>query len=151
MSKPTVSNPEINHVTVYWGESWAACAEIDEYALRMENNPIHERSERDPRRQAMLRQIVVDLLEVHANELTYRTPATWWQMFKRDRFPLWALRRWPVQEHIERVVIKDLFPFPTVKYPPPELGPEIRIVRMERIPFSNSNPVRRKPDGSNPC
>ena len=26
-------------------------------------------------------------------------PASWWQHFKRDCFPQWALKRWPVRYH----------------------------------------------------
>ena len=130
----------IEHVTVRWSESWCSATEIERRAaLMMKNNPVQSEVLEDVTDFNMVKRVVVTLLEHQAHELVYRTPASWWQMFKRDRFPKWALRHWPVQEHIERVIIKDLFPFPTVKYPPPELGPEIRIVRMERIPFLKPN------------
>ena len=35
-------------------------------------------------------------VEVTATACVY-TPASWWQHFKQDCFPAWALRLWPVQ------------------------------------------------------
>lgn len=29
--------------------------------------------------------------------VTHQVPASWWQYFKQDRFPLWAKKRWPVR------------------------------------------------------
>lgn len=31
------------------------------------------------------------------NEDFFSVPETWWQHFKKDVFPAWALRRWPVR------------------------------------------------------
>lgn len=34
------------------------------------------------------------------------TPTSWWQHFKQDYFPRWALRRWPVRYNKAEVFIK---------------------------------------------
>ena len=39
-------------------------------------------------------------------EFEYKIPATWWQQFKREKFPLsWKLR-WPVKYKTEKEVVK---------------------------------------------
>lgn len=45
-------------------------------------------------------------------------PSSWWQHFKRDHFPAWALKRWPVKydEHWAHQTL------PALKLPEPELG-----------------------------
>jgi hypothetical protein len=52
-------------------------------------------------------------------------PATWWQAFKSQYFPAWALRRWPVRLHTSSETQTKRFKFKTVallpnfRYDPP--------------------------------
>lgn len=47
-----------------------------------------------------------------------KVPSSWWQHFKRDHFPAWALKRWPVKYdlHWAHQIL------PAVRLPEPELG-----------------------------
>ena len=39
-----------------------------------------------------------------------RYPADWWQAFKNHWFPTWALQRWPVEYHTERLEAWEVYP-----------------------------------------
>jgi hypothetical protein len=53
--------------------------------------------------------------------LAVHYPLTWWQHFKQDCFPNWALRRWPVLKKMETktFTFKTVALFPDFKYSVP--------------------------------
>jgi hypothetical protein len=52
------------------------------------------------------------------DELVVRTPADWWQHFKKRWYPEWVKARWPIVYDIQ--VYKALAYLPTLRVPRPE-------------------------------
>jgi len=42
-------------------------------------------------------------------QVIYRVPASWWQHFKQQHFPQWALKRWPVELETRSSMQKRMF------------------------------------------
>ena len=45
-----------------------------------------------------------------AGVLRIETPATWWEMLKRDHAPAWFVRRWPVRYTVQEYQARTLYP-----------------------------------------
>jgi hypothetical protein len=64
---------------------------------------------------------------------TYQIPLSWWQHFKRDNFPAWLLKRYPVKfltkEHRYEKYI-NVCPHSDVKWPD---APHIRFLQYEGL------------------
>jgi hypothetical protein len=119
-------------VSLRFGESYYTALDVDPMLLRNNRMSVSERENMTSR--TLLKTICVAILEMqNPKEIVYRTPASWWQMLKRDHAPAWFKKRWPVVESIDKVIIKDVFPFPKVKLPD-DLGVCIRIGRIEHAP-----------------
>jgi len=122
----------IEVVSLVFGESLCATMNVDPMLLR--NNRMNVSERENMTSQTLLKTICVTILEMqNPKEIVYRTPASWWQMLKRDHAPMWFKKRWPVIESIDTVVIKDVYPFPKIKLPD-DLGPCIRIGRIKHSP-----------------
>lgn len=59
--------------------------------------------------------------------VVHRAPADWWQHLKQRFAPAWVLRRWPVREKEQRVVVEALRLFP--EFVPPRVGEPVCIIR----------------------
>jgi hypothetical protein len=51
-------------------------------------------------------ELVYQLTAAVATRTVEKTPASWWQHFKQDCFPKWALKRWPVRYVKTEVVVR---------------------------------------------
>jgi len=78
----------------------------------------------------VLYRMVAYILEAQPpKEIVYRYPLTWWDHFKEEWFPVWALSKWPAVYRTETSVIKDIYPFPNADLCVGErLGDVYRIV-----------------------
>lgn len=54
------------------------------------------------------------------HEIFAAYPDTWWQHFKRDYFPEWALRRWPVRYRRETATFDIRVIYPDLKISVPD-------------------------------
>lgn len=63
----------------------------------------------------------------------WRVPSSWWQHFKKDKYPAWALKRWPVRyEKIERTVTHHRhYAYPEVNIAPHDFGRPLLFERWE--------------------
>ena len=69
---------------------------------------------------AMRDSLAYDLCLTVLRDTVALTPSSWWQHFKKDCLPKWALRRWPVT-YIEREVVVKVDPYLDCQ------GPVVRI------------------------
>ena len=78
-------------------------------------------------------------------------PATWWQAFKSQYFPAWALRRWPVRLHTSSETQTKRFKFKTVallpnfRYDPPPDSDGRYVLRSYVMPEATRTFPGRKP------
>lgn len=124
-----MANRTDEYVALHYGEALCASTAVDTDFLM--NNPHRAETFRDVEAGAMIQRLTVWVLSHEGKRVIYRTPRNWWQMFKRDCFPPWVLRWFPVDEVVEVVESKTLFPFPRIKFPD-ELGAPIRYVKVSR-------------------
>ena len=54
--------------------------------------------------------IVQEVYGFRAEARVVRYPADWWQAFKNHWFPTWALERWPIVYHTERLEAWEVYP-----------------------------------------
>ncbi len=55
-------------------------------------------------------QLRQEILGQQRGNIEIRYPADWWQAVKQRFFPSWAKNRWPVQEIVQVVDVKALYP-----------------------------------------
>lgn len=58
----------------------------------------------------LLLQLRSHIVSSKGEEYTLTAPVTWWDHFKLERFPMWALRRWPARVRVEKVTFRNLLP-----------------------------------------
>ena len=117
-----------NFIEVTYGHALTSAMRVNrELHDHFRNNPVKLEQHTDPISTEMIYRMEGYFLEFgDPKTLTYRRPLTWWDHLKQDHFPKWWLDRWPARELEQEVVIKDMFPFPTERFPL-QLGPIIRI------------------------
>jgi len=129
---PSEATSKAEFISLEFGEALCARADVDPIWLHNGQTTIKELQNESSRTLSV--QICAHILEMqNPKKIIHRTPTSWWQMLKRDHAPGWFLKRWPVVESVDTVIIKDIFPFPKMKFPD-SLGPRIRIGRIEHDP-----------------
>jgi hypothetical protein len=58
----------------------------------------------------------------------YETATSWWQQFKVEYFPKWALRRWPAKMTQHKVELRVLYPMLKVSLPRDTMGPMVTVI-----------------------
>lgn len=69
--------------------------------------------------------LTADLLGEKSNHTILRTPKTWWDHFKLECFPAWALALWPVDYNCYDIRFDVLYP--DYKFQLPDERHEIRL------------------------
>lgn len=60
-------------------------------------------------------------------------PESWWQMFKKQYFPKWALKRWPVKEVVEKELsVRTVYPLLKTSVPLDHIGNRVMILVNDR-------------------
>lgn len=127
----------IEHIVLTYDTAYQASVRVGpEYAERFKNNKIIANEREDPCSYGeLVRTVMVMVLGLSAPQtVTYKTPASWWQMLKRDYAPKWFKSKFPVRENIDVVEIKDIFPFPKEKFPD-SVGTCVRITTLKNYPW----------------
>jgi hypothetical protein len=77
------------------------------------------------------------LLSEEEKEYTIKTPENWWEHLKHDKFPAWALKRWPVKYRQVTVSFRVLYPDYKPQLPEKYYGRHIVRTRIDdTTPFN---------------
>lgn len=82
--------------------------------------------------QNMVCQLVGWLAGERQDPYCYETPSSWWQMLKKEHFPKWFLKRYPVKYTKTELTIKTLYPKLKTRIPLDLMGPVVRVMVMDR-------------------
>lgn len=136
-----IDRVETENIALTYDTAYQASVRIDpEYFARFQNNKVLTDEFKDPcGMRALIRRVMVMILGLSSPQtITYKTPINWFEMLKRDHAPEWFKRRFPVKEYIDTVEVKDIFPFPNMKFPD-SVGNCVRIATVKRSPWEPAN------------
>lgn len=99
------------------------------FELRFDPRGLSRNTEIEFAREEMSRQLVARMVsQVAARKYdvkTVRFPKDWWQAFKKQFFPMWALVRWPVQ--YEEITMEANAYYPEIEIPDKQAFVEVCI------------------------
>lgn len=81
----------------------------------------------------LIRTLVVSITGERQDPYIVKQPATWWQHFKADYFPRWALRRWPVVMTKTELSVATLYPHLKTELPAGSWGPQVFVMVQNKI------------------
>jgi hypothetical protein len=58
----------------------------------------------------------------------YETPASWWQQFKVEHFPKWALNRWPAKTIKHELTMAVIYPKLETRLPRKGMGGMVTVI-----------------------